>query len=308
MDASAPLLILGAGRSGTNLLAGAFAAETPRFRNLSENRYVWMYRQRDRRTEHRSAADATAAVAAYIRHHFASRRANGEVAVDKTPGNAFRIPFIAAVYPDVRIVHIIRDGRDNILSRTRQWQAQEPDEAHDAQPIRHLAGKLRLTRSRMRHAGRLRSAGALPPALWPSLLRDASVPFLHHVATGRPRHYGERIPGLAAILRSQGLDVAAAVQWRETVMAGVVDGRRLGPARYLEVRFERFLEAPVATWRGIAGFVGFTPSDAGERFLATSIRPAAARQRLSAPDQSRMDALEPHLRPALEFLGYFWHR
>jgi hypothetical protein len=51
--------------------------------------------------------------------------------LEKTPANAVRIPFIDALYPDARFVHVLRDGRHTTASlmarkvslpfATRQW-------------------------------------------------------------------------------------------------------------------------------------------------------------------------------------------
>ena len=41
--------------------------------------------------------------------------------MNKAPSNIFRIDFINEIFPDCKIVHIIRDGRDNILSRLYKW-------------------------------------------------------------------------------------------------------------------------------------------------------------------------------------------
>ena len=114
--------ILGAGRSGTNLLADILGAE-PGFLNTLENRYIWNYRQATFAHDYRGAGEATAPVAAYIRAFFAAHaQRSGQIPIDKTPSNIFRIAFLAAVFPQVKIIHVIRDGRANIYSRLREWQ------------------------------------------------------------------------------------------------------------------------------------------------------------------------------------------
>ena len=253
----APVCVIGAGRSGTNMLALAFAAEGSAYRNLYENRYVWTYGQRDLRFDLRQADAATPRVAAYIRRHFDRlRRHPDDVLIDKTPSNALRIPFVAEIYPDIRFIHIIRDGRDNILSRQRQWEGLEEGEDAATRPSGQLKGKMRIAKDRLRHFRRLRERGNLPLDRMPAMAWDVAGPFLRQMFTGRPQRYGERIAGLSSILAAQGVDAVGAVQWRDAVMQGVVDGRRLGPERYMEIRFEDFVADPIPHWQSLLEFIG----------------------------------------------------
>ena len=306
---TAPVLIVGAGRSGTNLLASTFDAEGSRFRNLVENRYIWTYGQRDRSTDLRAAAEATPRVAGYIRSHFARQAGQGAdapVLIDKTPSNALRLPFVAAVYPDVKVINMLRDGRDNIVSRTNQWEGRLPSESSDVHPAASLRGKLRIAGDRLRHARHLHARGNLPLDRFPAMLTDMAPTVLAHLLTGQPRRYAERVPGLAHIRRTAGLDVAAAVQWREVVMAAVTEGRRLGCDRYLELRYEDLLADPAGTWGRIMGFLKVTETGAGRAYLEGIVRPAAHGAWRDSPDAGRVLALEAHLRPTLEYLGYGW--
>ena len=42
--------------------------------------------------------------------------------LEKTPENCLRLPFLAALLPDVRIIHLTRDGRSNINSLIQGWK------------------------------------------------------------------------------------------------------------------------------------------------------------------------------------------
>ena len=141
------------------MLTFAFAAESPDFANLGENRYIWNYRQRDRSNDRRTADEVTPQVRSWLHLHLAHRAERlgpqARVLLDKTPSNAFRIPFIAEVFLGAKFIHIIRDGRDNLLSRSRQWKAQEPKEISASTPMSTGAGKLRYLRSRTGELRRL---------------------------------------------------------------------------------------------------------------------------------------------------------
>lgn len=322
--ALSPVLVVGVGRSGTNLLAAALGAD-PRFRNAFENRYVWNIGQCTWRHDVRTAADASEPVAAAIRAHFARAAVDGRIVVDKTPSNAFRVPFLAAVFPEARVVNVIRDGRANVASRLRQWNAlpgvrTTADAATDTRtnatadaPTRAAAGdgafcaspgRRSLLATRLRHARDLIARGNVPPSRLPAFLADNAAAFLAHALGGTPRRYGERFPGMTETLAAYGLAVTAAVQWREGVMHAVTAGRALPAGRYLELRYEDLTGAPEATWRRIAAFLAIETEGPGLDFLRRSVADAATRGRTL--DASTLAGIEPHIRPTMEFLGYRW--
>jgi hypothetical protein len=43
--------------------------------------------------------------------------------LEKTPKNALRIPFLAALYPDARFIHLVRDPKENIASMIDAWRS-----------------------------------------------------------------------------------------------------------------------------------------------------------------------------------------
>ncbi|MBL6427642.1 MAG: sulfotransferase [Maritimibacter sp.] len=309
-DETPLVFILGAGRSGTNLLTFAFNAESPDFGNLGENRYIWTKGQADPSDDRRRATEVTPRLRRYLHRHFAlrARRFDGPATVflDKTPSNAFRISFAAEIFPKAKFIHIIRDGRDNLLSRSRQWKAQEPNEAAASEPMSALAGKLRFLRGRFATLRLLLREGALPADRIPAILRESARRQILPLLTGRSVMYGERVPGLDRVLAEEGVDAAAIVQWRESVMTAHRDGAALGPERYLELRYESFIADPVGEWHRIMAFLGRAPSGAGDAWLVKNVMERNSHKWVDPEAVTRISRVERHLRPALEDLGYGW--
>lgn len=304
------VFIVGAGRSGTNLLTFAFNAESSDFVNLGENRYIWNFGQKDRSSDRRDASEVTPRIRRYLHRHFTmrARRFDGSATIflDKTPSNAFRIPFVAEVFPSAKFIHIVRDGRDNLLSRSRQWKAQEPEEASASTPMASISGRLRYLKSRFATLQLLLREGSLPYERIPAILSESLSRQVLPLVTGRPVMYGERLPGLDRLLAEEGVDAAAIVQWRESVLQAHADGNALGPNRYLELRYETFIQQPVVEWHKVLAFLGRAPTGTGDRYLSENVIARNSRKWLDAEEAARIARVERYLRPALEELGYGW--
>jgi hypothetical protein len=123
-----PVFVAGAPRSGTTVF-GQILGQAPDLLAINEARYiwtaldpaldVWAYRYPvDQGRLCWSAADVTPAVARRLAQWlalelFASQRRR---LVEKMPENIFRLPWLAAIFPQARFIHLIRDGRDVALS------------------------------------------------------------------------------------------------------------------------------------------------------------------------------------------------
>jgi hypothetical protein len=84
---------------------------------------------------------------------------------DKTPGYALHIPFIERVFPDAQFIHLIRDGRDAVLSAYSKWGAS-----------RWYMDPYYLLRNWMRHVQSARRAGqALGPERYLEVRYEALV-------------------------------------------------------------------------------------------------------------------------------------
>jgi len=114
-DGDAPLslaLILGCARSGTSIL-GELIASHPQVTYLFEAHATWELAGLGENESHRlTETHAVPAAVSRIRDWFKAQRGSRPWLVEKNPRNTLRIPFLRAVFPEAKIVHIVRDGRD----------------------------------------------------------------------------------------------------------------------------------------------------------------------------------------------------
>ena len=104
--------IIGCARSGTSILGELIAAH-PDVRYIFEAHHVWEVAgpgegESDRLTE----KDATPSVIKFVRGWFMSQQGSAILTVEKNPRNVLRIPYIKRIFPEAKIIHIVRDGRD----------------------------------------------------------------------------------------------------------------------------------------------------------------------------------------------------
>ena len=112
-----PVFLVGCARSGTSILGETLAAH-PAVAYLFEASFIWNDLVPARADHRLVASDAGAEVARQIYEALAREREGlpGNVLLEKNPKHVLRLPFLAALFPHARFVHIIRDGRDVAVS------------------------------------------------------------------------------------------------------------------------------------------------------------------------------------------------
>lgn len=113
-----PVFIIGSPRSGTSIF-NKMIAECEDVANFSEAIYIWSPGDKDPECDHvKGASDATDEEARRIKGAFGfyqfSRRKR--IFVNKCPRSSVRLPFIEAIFPEAKYIHVYRDGRAVVSS------------------------------------------------------------------------------------------------------------------------------------------------------------------------------------------------
>jgi len=104
--------IVGCARSGTSIV-GELVASHPAVDYVFEAHSAWELAGDGVNGSHRLlAAHATEPVRLAVRRSLAARGTGRPWLIEKNPRNALRVPYVTALFPGAKLIHIVRDGRD----------------------------------------------------------------------------------------------------------------------------------------------------------------------------------------------------
>lgn len=248
-----------------------------------EPKYVWRYGRPLARDDIRKAGEATPRARQYIRRAFnryAERRGKPRF-MEKTPSNCFRVPFVHAVLPDARFLHIVRDGRDVTRSALKRWTLTPIDPSAIFRRFTSFEVPLRDLAFYAVDALRGVAGRQLVPA--------------------KGSMWGPQFPGILEVVAKEGVEVACAIQWRESVLAAQAGLVAVPPDQQLTIHFEELVRDPITTLGSILSFLSLAPSDALLDYASEIIeRTVASKWKNDGTDA----AFESHLQPLLSELGY----
>ena len=270
------LIIIGAGRSGTNILRDVLTT-IPGVGTwpCDEINYIWRHGNRSWENDEFDLTHARPEVCQYIRRAFgkAAYSSHSEWVLEKTCANSLRIPFINCVLPEAHYIFIIRDGRDVIASALRRWRA--------PLDLRYILKKARF----------------VPPtdiAFYAGkYIINRLSSFTNH--DRRLASWGPRCMDLQEILNDQGLIAACGYQWARCVELASSALKKIPQDRILKVRYENFVREPTNNLGRICDFMN--------KKLPNKV--ADSSKKLVTPisiGKWRSDLSELDLQPALPFI------
>ena len=282
MSSLDPIVLIGMQRSGTSWLGRLFEKH-PDIAFWAEPRHVWIYGHWFRPDDRLTAADATPRVVRHIRETFAAfARDKGRPRfAEKTPSNCLRIPFVRAVYPEARIVVIVRDGRSVISSS-------------DVTQTKGVDWPRVWTRAR-----------ETPLREWPAYLSRAPW-LIDKLRRRRIKVWGVRPPGWRDWVDDPPL-VLIAKQWAHAVRIAVEDLRADPcPDRTLEIRYEDLTARPRDVMLRVVDFLALARGESLVAEAAASADVTRQGKWKDHLDDTVLAQIRPHMEPTLAWLGYDW--
>jgi len=280
-----PILIVGAGRSGTNLLAMALD-ELPDLKNVYEQRYVWTKGAKDRGSDIRGVQDATQGTIAYIRRRF-KKLSGANRLIDKTPSNSLRVNFCREVFPEGQIIHVVRNPFDNIASRLHELKLLGVDALDQSKPEPEPKMRARgsILADRFTHARTLLARRNIPLDRLPSAVLDQVSETCRIALIGQGTRWGERVPGTEQVSKAFGVEAALAYQWLQCTAMVRLAAADLSSNQFLELRYEDLVLEPDRTGSLISAFLGVGNDTSLRSYLTDNARPETVnryRDRLSS--------------------------
>ena len=232
-----PLVIIGAPRSGTNMLRDVLTS----FDGIctwpcDEINYIWRHGNVHYPSDEIPAERATPAIKDYIQQRFSDIREtyNADVVVEKTCANSLRVPFVDAVLPDAKYVFIYRDGLDATGSAKERWTA-KLDIPYILEKVRFVP-KADLPYYGLRY-------------FWARVYRFIS-------REKRLAFWGPALDDMQSILQNHTLNEVCALQWQRCVDNAEEAFSDMPADKVIRVRYEDFVRQPLEELRRILEFIG----------------------------------------------------
>lgn len=274
----APIIILGAPRSGTTFLGDVLAKHSS-LRYFIEPSPVWRYGN-ESCSDALNATHASPVVVDRIRSYFATecQREGKSRILEKTPQNCLRVPFIDKIFPDARYVHIIRDGYESSLSIREHWLNKGKGLAgvRISQRLREIRGTQYLKYGWQFFKRCMFAKGNSPVVMW-----------------------GPLIPGLAKMRKELSLLEVSAMQWKLCTEWACMAGRQIDSARYMEVCLSDLDRGRLME---ILEFLDLTPEGDVLEFFDSNYSRSATRHRLEAAGDEDLASASRIIDPTMEWL------
>lgn len=280
-----PVIIIGAGRSGTNILRDCLT-DLPGFAtwDCDEINPIWRHGNLHWSDDQIPPARATPAVTGFIRRAFRKiwqRTGRPRFVVEKTCANSLRVPFVDHILPEARYLFIVRNGADVIPSAAKRWQG------------RMEMSMMPYLMSKARHTPLI----DLPVYGWAFLKNRFALMF---GAEKRMASWGPRFTGMSD-MKEAGLEEMCARQWAACVNASEEAFAAMAPDKVLRLYYEDLTGDAEAVLTRITDFLGAEIPPDQIAAAAARVRQGEARKGLDTLDLGPAEAV---IAPVLTRHGY----
>ena len=280
-----PVIILGAGRSGTNVLRDVLT-RLPEFATwpCDEIQPIWRHGNLGWPDDEFSSDMARPAVIDFVQKAFRKqwhRLGKPDYLVEKTCANTLRVPFTDAIFPNAKYIQILRHGADVAQSAEKRWRGDL-----EVPLFSYFFAKARF----------------IPPFDLPVYLWSFAVKRLGLITAKAARlsTWGPRFRGIDD-LQDRPLNEICARQWCACVKATQTGLKVVDQARQITIYYEDFISQPDRELKRILDFLDVR-YDAENLKAATSIvcvKQGGKGKRIVSDDQ-----IQEILAPQLAAVGY----
>lgn len=245
-----PVILIGAGRSGTKIIRDVIGRHEEIAVVPFDVNYIWTIGQ-SRNDDALLPDELSEDNRTVILKQFNKMAKDAPFLLEKTVSNCLRIPFVLKVFPNAKILHLVRDGRDVVESVVRQW-------------------------GEVREAGYfLKKIKTFPLRYSLNYLMDYVTNWVKHAFGGKGNQdyiWGVKYPGYQADLKKLSTLEVCAKQWKVCVETSIDQLDAIDPSRILEIRYENLVNDPYPEFQSIAEHLGVNPQGFGvEKLNSNSV-------------------------------------
>jgi len=285
-----PTIIIGAPRSGTNILRDTLC-DMPSFAtwDCDEINPVWRHGHITHPHDRFDGSMATPDTVTFLRRSFVKawkRFGKPRFLVEKTCANSLRVPFIAKAFPEARFIFLVRDGVDVVVSAQKRWRGEM-----ELPSLPYYWAKVRST--------------PLPDVPVYGMRFLQSRLSMMFGASDHLSFWGPQYPGIQNDLKTLSLDEVCARQWVSCVEEAHTALGDLSADRVCRVFYEGLVFAPDEQIASISSFLDARLSAAMIATACSKISTKSVGQgRRSLDGEGQGQRLLDIMEPTLTKFGY----
>ncbi len=282
---NAPIVIIGAPRSGTNMLRDALnKIPTLGTWPCDEINYIWRHQNAKIQHDEFAADLATPQVQKFIRKEFISiaKSQKCDRVIEKTCANSLRVGFVDNVLPEAVYVYIYRDGRDAALSASKRWKA-ELD-------IKYILAKAKY----------------IPLTDIPFYMFKYFYNRVYKIINREERlaFWGPKFIGVDEAVKSMTLIELCAMQWRKCIDNTERDFKNISKERVIRIKYEDFVEKPAELLASILDQLNVKYSDENVQTATKGIFKESVGKWKKELNEEQISKLHAIVEMPLNNLGY----
>ena len=231
-----PVIIIGAPRSGTNILRDSISefsgvATWP----CDEINFIWKHGNISFPHDELHPEQLTSSIKHFIRKQFEKihEKHGCKIVLEKTCANTIRLDYVDQVLPDAKYISILRDGRDAIESIIKCWKNPVNTPSYYFEKFLNVPPQDRLR------------------VVWVTLRKR-----FYFKKNRAWRSWGPEFKDLRHLLKAnRPLQEICAHQWLICVSKGLESFKKIETSRYFSMKYEHFVANPKSYLMEIAKFL-----------------------------------------------------
>jgi hypothetical protein len=278
-----PIFIIGAGRSGTNILRDVLT-KLPNMITWPCDEINLVFRHGNRNLphdefeKHHVNAKARNYIVKTFNELLDSDDNNNKIIVEKTCANSLRIPFLDEIFPKAKYIFIYRNGYDVAASASLRWKA--------SIEIEYLRKKIKyVPKSDIPYYG----LKFIKNRLYQSFSKEK-----------KQRQWGPVYKGMNADINKLSIPEVAAKQWARCFEKAYLDLKKLPKNKSFTLAYEDFVGNPLITLQQIKNWNNYNWSESEMKEAVKKVRTTSVNKGKQFYDTETLTLVDKIIDPVMK--------